>query len=170
MTGRGQRRGVRTEAEELLFIQAARIDAAVDAIEPSSAGSPTVFFVGFAGYAEQRVFAEEIKLAARVVGERYGREAQHFPDQRSAFARCAAARQPDRIAPRAAFPGEDDEYRTRRSVSPLSSHGDVDTLSVSHGALMLQDLAAADLAAALQESGIMASDRDLRVSRRQLHR
>ena len=35
---------------------------------------PTVFFVGFAGYAEQRVFAEEIKLAARVVGERYGSE------------------------------------------------------------------------------------------------
>ena len=73
MTGRGQRRGVRAEAEELLFPQAARIDA-VDAIEPSSAGSPTVFFVGFAGYAEQRVFAEEIKLAARVVGERYGLE------------------------------------------------------------------------------------------------
>ena len=65
---------VRTEAEELLFTQAARIDAAVDAIEPSSAGSPTVFFVGFAGYAEQRVFAEEIQLAARVVGERYGSE------------------------------------------------------------------------------------------------
>ena len=36
----------------------------------------------------------------------------------------------------------------------LSSHGDVYTLIVSHGALMLQDLAAADLAAALKESGI----------------
>src|SRR5262245_27520429 len=63
---------LRTQAEQLLFSQAARVDAAIDAI-PSSAGSPAAFFfVGFAGYADQRVFAEEIKLAARVVSERYG--------------------------------------------------------------------------------------------------
>src|SRR5881394_2003287 len=30
-----------------------------------------VYFLGFAGYGEERVFAEEIKLAARVVGEKY---------------------------------------------------------------------------------------------------
>lgn len=35
-----------------------------------------VFFLGFAGYGEQRVFAEEIKLAAQRVGARYGSAAR----------------------------------------------------------------------------------------------
>jgi len=146
---------VRTEAEELLFTQAARIDAAVDAIEPSSAGSPTVFFVGFAGYAEQRVFAEEIKLAARVVGERYGSEKRSIfliNDRRSLDAQPLASP----TALRHALRSLARKMNTERDVLflALSSHGDVDTLSVSHGAFMLHDLAAADLAAALKESGI----------------
>ena len=146
---------IRAEAEELLFTQAARIDAAVDAIEPSSAGSPTVYFVGFAGYAEQRVFAEEIQLAARVVGERYGAEKRSIfliNDRRSLDAQPLASLTALRHALRALAR----KMNTERDVLflALSSHGDVDTLSVSHGALMLQDLAAADLAAALKESGI----------------
>src|SRR5688572_23313893 len=146
---------VRTEAEELLFTQAARIDAAVDAIEPSFAGFPTVFFVGFAGYAEQRVFAEEIQLAARVVGERYGSEKRSIfliNDRRSLDAQPLASLTALRHALRALAR----KMNTERDVLflALSSHGDVDTLIVSHGALMLQDLAAADLAPALKESGI----------------
>ena len=146
---------VRTAAEELLFTQAARIDAAVDAIEPSFAGSPTVFFVGFAGYAEQRVFAEEIQLAARVVGERYGSEKRSIfliNDRRSLDAQPLASL----TALRHALRSLARKMNTERDVLflALSSHGDVDTLIVSHGALMLQDLAAADLAAALRESGI----------------
>lgn len=39
-------------------------------VEPVAPGR--VFFVGFAGYGEQRVFAEEIKLAAQRVAERFG--------------------------------------------------------------------------------------------------
>lgn len=39
-------------------------------VEPAPPGR--VFFLGFAGYGEQKVFAEEIKLAAHRVGERYG--------------------------------------------------------------------------------------------------
>jgi len=131
------------------------VDAAVDAIEPSSAGSPTVFFVGFAGYAEQRVFAEEIKLAARVVGERYGSEKRSIfliNDRRSLDAQPLASP----TALRHALRSLASKMNTERDVLflALSSHGDVDTLSVSHGAFMLQDLAAADLAAALRESGI----------------
>jgi len=146
---------VRTEAEELLFTQAARIDATVDAIEPSSADSPTVFFVGFAGYAEQRVFAEEIQLAARVVGERYGSEKRSIfliNDRRSLDAQPLASP----TALRHALRSLARKMNTERDVLflALSSHGDVDTLIVSHGALMLQDLAAADLAPALKESGI----------------
>ena len=59
-------------AESLLFEQRAQIDEAVDAMRPAFGASPVVYFVGFAGVAEQRVFAEEIKLAARVVDERFG--------------------------------------------------------------------------------------------------
>ena len=143
------------EAEELLFSQAARIDAAVDAIEPSPDGSPAVFFVGFAGYAEQRVFAEEIKLAARVVGERYGsakRSIFLINDRRSLDAQPLASPTALRHALRALAR----KMNTERDVLflALSSHGEVDTLSVSNGALMLKDLGATDLAAALQESGI----------------
>jgi hypothetical protein len=146
---------VRAGAEELLFSQAARIDAAVDAIEPSSAASATVFFVGFAGYAEQRVFAEEIQLAARVVGERYGAEKRSIfliNDRRSLDAQPLASP----TALRHALRGLARKMNTERDVLflALSSHGDIDSLSVSHGALMLRDLVAADLAAALQESGI----------------
>lgn len=56
--------------------QHALIDAALSGfvIEP---GLPTrVFFLGFAGYGEERVFAEEIKFAAQRVGERYGSSAR----------------------------------------------------------------------------------------------
>jgi hypothetical protein len=146
---------VSTEAEELLFSQAARIDAAVDAIEPSPGGFPAVFFVGFAGYAEQRVFAEEIKLAARVVAERYGdgkRSIYLINDRRSLDAQPLASPTTLRYTLRTLAR----KMNTERDVLflVLSSHGDVDTLSVSQGALPLQDLAATDLVAALQESGI----------------
>jgi hypothetical protein len=61
-------------AESLLFDQRDQIDEAVERMSASSHASanPAVFFVGFAGVAEQRVFAEEIKLAARIVGDRFG--------------------------------------------------------------------------------------------------
>jgi hypothetical protein len=146
---------VGTEAEELLFSQAARIDAAVDAIEPARDGSPAVFFLGFAGYAEQRVFAEEIQLAARVVGKRYGsgkRSIFLINDRRSLDAHPLASLTGLRHALRRLARKMDAE----RDVLflALSSHGEVDTLSVSNRSLMLQDLVATDLAAALQESGI----------------
>ena len=38
-------------------------------LEPAD---PRVYFLGFAGYGEERVFAEEIKLAAARVGEKFG--------------------------------------------------------------------------------------------------
>ena len=146
---------VPTEAEELLFSQAARIDAAVEAIEPSSAGAPAVFFVGFAGFAEQRVFAEEIKLAARVVGERYGsakRSLFLINDRRSLDAYPLASP----TALRHALRGLATKMNTGRDVLflSLSSHGEVDTLSVSNGPLLVRDLTAADLASALREWGL----------------
>jgi hypothetical protein len=42
------------------------------ATAPAPEGRGRVFFLGFAGYGDERVFAEEIKMAAQRVGERYG--------------------------------------------------------------------------------------------------
>ena len=69
-------------AESLLFEQRDRIDEALEAVADSDSDSDngnasasgsrsSVFFVGFAGVASQKVFAEEIKLAAQVVGGRF---------------------------------------------------------------------------------------------------
>jgi hypothetical protein len=60
-------------AESLLFDQRDRLDEALEAVADSGAdaGPPSVFFVGFAGVASQKVFAEEIMLAAQVVGQRF---------------------------------------------------------------------------------------------------
>lgn len=62
--------------------QRTRIDAAIAAFPSAHDDSPDggpddstagrLFFLGFAGFGEERVFAEEIKLAARQVGERFG--------------------------------------------------------------------------------------------------
>jgi hypothetical protein len=52
--------------------QRALIDAIVADFPVEDSGDPRVFFLGFAGYGEERVFAEEIKLAATRVGEKFG--------------------------------------------------------------------------------------------------
>lgn len=51
--------------------QRARIDSAIAQFAPRGDG-PRAFFLGFAGYGMQRVFAEEIKLAAQRFGAKYG--------------------------------------------------------------------------------------------------
>lgn len=59
-------------AQEIDPAQRARIDDAISQFPPPADPQPRVFFVGFAGYGEERVFAEEIKLAATNVGARFG--------------------------------------------------------------------------------------------------
>lgn len=61
-----------TDSERLLFEQADRVDAAAARVRPGDPDRPSVFFVGFAGTGGQKVFAEETKLAGRVISERYG--------------------------------------------------------------------------------------------------
>jgi hypothetical protein len=51
--------------------QRARIDAVIAGFPTASDDSARVFFLGFAGYGEERVFAEEIRLAATNVGARF---------------------------------------------------------------------------------------------------
>lgn len=48
------------------------IDAQIARFPAETGSEAHVYFLGFAGFGEERVFAEEIKLAARIVGENYG--------------------------------------------------------------------------------------------------
>lgn len=56
--------------------QRALIDAALAKFVVEPTPPARVFFLGFAGYGEERVFAEEIKLAAQAVATRYGSAAR----------------------------------------------------------------------------------------------
>jgi hypothetical protein len=143
-------------AESLLFDERTQIDAAVDAMTPGLEGSPAVYFVGFAGVGEEHVFAEEIKLAARIVDERFGtlghqlllindrRDLDTYPIATTsglayALKAIAAKMNPDRDI----------------LFLSISSHGAADaSVSVSHAGLQLEQLSDDDLAAALGESGI----------------
>lgn len=139
----------------LLFEQPARIDAAIADLAPPNDDSPAAFFLGFAGYGEERVFAEEIKLAARVVGERYGssdRSLLLLNDRRDLESEPLATVVSLRYALRklAAKMDADEDIL----FLALSSHGSEDYLAVSNGPLMVLDLTDEALADALQDSGI----------------
>jgi hypothetical protein len=115
-----------------------------------------MYFVGFAGVAEEHVFAEEIKLAARIVDERFGtsghqlllindrRDIDSYPIATAsglayALKAIAAKMNPDRDI----------------LFLAISSHGAADaSVSVSNGGLQLEQLSDEDLAAALRDSGI----------------
>ena len=59
-------------ADERSLTQRALIDAALAGFVVDPAPPARVFFVGFAGYGEERVFAEEVKFAAGRVAARFG--------------------------------------------------------------------------------------------------
>ena len=141
--------------ERLVFEQPARIEASVAAVAAPADGDADVFFMGFAGYGEERVFAEEIKLAARVVGERYAAENRQvlllndYRDFDSAPIATVASLEYALKALAARMNVEEDIL-----FLALSSHGDEGSLSVSHGPTVLQDLTDEALAEALQNAGI----------------
>ncbi len=144
------------DAESLLFDQREAIDEAVDRMAVNMGPKPAIFFVGFAGVSSQRVFAQEIKLAAHVVGDRFGsadRELLLVNDRRDLdsyplatlsglqYALSAVAQKMD--------PDRDILFLA------LSSHGSPDPLlAVSNGGLPLAQVSAEDLQSALRDSGI----------------
>lgn len=146
----------RDVSEALLFEQPARIDAAVAHIQPPVSEQPAAFFVGFAGYGEQRVFAEEIKFAAQEFAERYdtaGRTLLLINDRRDRQAQPLATVSGLSYALKAVA----SRMRPERDVLllALSSHGSEDPLlSVENGTLPLRDLTGEGLAEALRASGI----------------
>src|SRR5687768_3723343 len=60
--------------QELVDRQPAIIDAQVQSISQHSPPGSQAYFLGFAGVGEERVFAEEIDLAARRFADRFGLE------------------------------------------------------------------------------------------------
>jgi hypothetical protein len=143
-------------AESLLFDERAQIDEAVDAMSPGTSSSPAVYFVGFAGVAEEHVFAEEIKLAARIADERFGTSGHQLlliNDRRDIDTYPIATASGLAYALKAIA----EKMNPDRDILflAISSHGAADaSVSVSNGGLQLEQLSDEDLAAALKDSGI----------------
>jgi hypothetical protein len=142
-------------SERLLFEQPDRIDAAAARVPAGAPGRPNVYFVGFAGTGEEKVFAEETKLAERVISQRYGvagRSLLLMNDRRDLetwpFASVHGLRRAlGRLA-----------ERMDRSQDVLflflSSHGSETSLAVSNSNWPLDQLDPEALRQALDDSGI----------------
>jgi hypothetical protein len=136
--------------------QRALIDTQVASFadEPDPRGR--VYFLGFAGVGEQRVFAEEIKLAAQRVGERYGsskRSVLLLNDRRDLttwpLASASSLRYSLREIARVMNRDEDVLFLA------LSSHGSRSAgIIVSNTGMVEQGLNARTISRLLEESGI----------------
>jgi peptidase C13-like protein len=144
------------DAESLLFEQAARIDRALAAMGADRPASPQAFFLGFAGVGEQKVFAQEIGLASRVLSERYGmngRVLSLINDERDLERAPLASVSGLKYALRG-FAARMNVDRDVLFLS-ISSHGAQDpAIAVSNSQLPLNDLTDKDLAEALSDSAI----------------
>lgn len=115
-----------------------------------------MYFLGFAGYGEERVFAEEIKLAAQLVGEKYGsahRAVLLLNDRRDLATYPLASASSLRYAldALARVMNRDEDVL----FLALSSHGWRDaTIDVSNEGMTPQTLSATTLAELVVESGI----------------
>ncbi len=144
------------DAVDAVQVQRALIDAQMARFgsEPDPQGR--VYFLGFAGDGQERVFAEEIKLAAQRVSERYGsstRSVLLLNDRRDLTTWPLASRSSLRYAL-----GEIARVMNRDEdvlFLALSSHGARDaTISVSNTGMTEEGLSAGTLADLLEESGI----------------
>lgn len=144
-----------TRMAQVQFAQQARIDAEIARIATKATPAPEVFFVGFAGYGTQQVFAREIELAAKVVGARYDvgeRSLLLVNDRRDLDRRPLASEPALRHALRrlGGVMGDEDVL-----FLALSSHGERDAaLKVTNAGLVPSRLRAEALADMLRESGI----------------
>lgn len=115
---------------------------------------PSVFFLGFAGVGGQKVFAEEARLAERLISERYGagRSLLLINDQRDLESRPLATVHGLRRALRRI--GERMDRSKDVLFLLLTSHGSERQLSVSNRTWPLEQLDAVTLRNALDDSGI----------------
>jgi hypothetical protein len=146
----------RRKNEQIVFEQSARINADILSLAPRDPARPNVFFLGFAGFGGQKVFAEEIGLAAKRIGDRYGtaqRSLQLVNDERDALKYPLATVPSLRHALNAL--GQHMNVDEDVLFLALSSHGSEEgTVSVSSELGYWRDLDATELAGMLRESGI----------------
>jgi hypothetical protein len=132
------------------------IDATVAGFPAQVDGKAEFYFLGFAGYGEERVFAEEIKLAAARVGEKYGstdRTLLLINDRRDLTTHPPATGLGLRHAVNAIGKVMNRDEDVLFLV--LSSHGVKGAMiEVSNIDLPARGLAADDVAAILKQSGI----------------
>lgn len=148
--------GSRATAETLLFDQRSKIEQDVKAMQAPIGEEPKIYFVGFAGVGDQRVFAEEIKLAARTVGRRFDvgdRQVLLINDRRD------IARYPIATSTSLTYALKElgEKMNRERDILflALSSHGSASPLlSVTNGLVSLEQLTGKELREALDKSGI----------------
>ncbi|HEX6398724.1 MAG TPA: C13 family peptidase [Steroidobacteraceae bacterium] len=137
------------------FGQQARIDADIAALAAEVPDVPETYFVGFAGYGGQQVFAREIALAAQVVGDIFDTQdgsLRLVNDQRDVEAWPIATEHTLDYALRrlGKVMGAEDIL-----FLALSSHGERDAaLKVTNAGLAPGRIRAEHLAQMLRESGI----------------
>jgi Peptidase C13 family len=145
-----------SERETALFEQAARIDEALESVHRDTSARSEAFFLGFAGVGDEKVFAQEIGLASRVLGERYGIGDRHLSlinDERD-LERAPLASVSGLVY---ALHGLASHMDLDRDVLflAISSHGSEEpAIAVSNSEFPLKDLGDEELAEALRESGI----------------
>jgi Peptidase C13 family len=144
------------DQEQLLFGQSAKIDAAVAALSSDPSARPKTFFIGFAGVGGERVFAQEIELAARELGTRFDTAARSLKlinDERDVDSAPLASVAALKYSLKAVAA----RMNVDRDVLflSISSHGSPDPeIAVENSDLPLDPLTDTALAEALEASGI----------------
>jgi hypothetical protein len=145
-----------TRGDDAAAAQRDLIDAQIARFPAETGSEAHVYFLGFAGYGEERVFAEEIKLAAKIVGENYGsapRSVLLLNDRRDHSTYPLASESSLKYALNALgrVMNRDEDVL----FLALSSHGSRGaTIEVSNEGMEPQTLGAVTLADLLAESGI----------------
>ena len=141
--------------QELVDRQPAMIDARVRAISEHSPPGTQAYFLGFAGVGEERVFAQEIDLAAQRFADRYRlgeRSLRLVNDQRDLETYPLASVAALQYALEALGKVMDDDDVL---FLALSSHGWKDaTIEISNAGMRPDALGAEELADMLDEAGI----------------
>ncbi|HWN48050.1 MAG TPA: C13 family peptidase [Steroidobacteraceae bacterium] len=145
-----------TRGDDAAAAQRDLIDAQIAHFPAETGSEAHVYFLGFAGYGEERVFAEEIKLAAKIVGEKYGsasRSVLLLNDRRDLSTYPLASESSLRYSLNALgrVMNRDEDVL----FLALSSHGSRGaTIEVSNEGMEPRTLGAVTLADLLAESGI----------------
>jgi hypothetical protein len=141
--------------DELAARQPAMIDRQIQAVAGHAMPGAQGYFVGFAGVGEERVFAQEIDLAARRFADRFGLEQRSLRlvnDQRDLekYPLASAGGLRHALLALGRVMDQDDVL-----FLVLSSHGWKDaTISITNVGMQPTSLGAAQLADMLRESGI----------------